>query len=1080
MEANVREPETLIEWARHYAGCGHPVLPLYEMVAAGDGTLRCACGKLNCEDAGKHPRTAHGFHDATTDLAQIQRWWTQWPNANIALRTGDGLLVLDVDVDKGGDDSLEMLERRYAKLPATREAISGSRGRHYWFRLPDGVQIGSFNGIEDGVDVRGDGGYIIVEPSTHRSGNTYRWDGLRGFEEPVAHIPEWLLNLFVARRSSNGDGEPWRQISITVNRHPELPQALVDFIEADSDLAKLWNLSRADFGEAKTGRPNFSRYDLALAGRFVKAGVGPQQVADILTAFRLRHGDPKRKAYRLDYLQRTLYRVLHGEAGHADAHDRIELSHVGGTTVQAESRPEQAPEAAVEDSGKSQPIDGSPEPKVTTEPPPTESGPSGGDSNTDPREAGPSGKKQAVPESVAFLVARVEATRDFELVYGNISSLATLAEEDLAIVYQRLKTALGSKLNPDDFQQAIKGARTSLAQKLAEAPASEPADEPKHPYREIRGNIFRMKKGRDGGEEYIPLTNFTARIASDIEEDDGAETKRFFGIAAMAGQRPYSFIIPASEFSSLDWAIERIGPHAIVQPNQAQWARAAIQSLSTNTQPKRIYIHTGWRKVGASMLYLHGAGAIGANGAVADVDVRLSGSLAHYALLLPENREQLVAAIRASLKVLEVAPGHIGYPLLAAVYRAVFKSCDFVVWFGGPTGVFKSEMAALAVQHYGATMNSRRLPANFGSTGNALEMLAFTIKDSLLVIDDFAPHGSMHDIARYHAAADHVLRSAGNNQGRGRLSSDARLRQAKPPRGLILATGEDMPRGQSIRGRTFMVEVAPGDVNTAVLTECQVDAAGGLYARAMGAFVQWMAGQYDDLQATFQTHVLSLRSKATRVHSRTPGIVADLQAGFELFLEFATVAQAITVEEKTVLAERCWAALNKVAKAQRAQQDASEPAGRFLDLLRAAILSGQAYVAGLDGGAPGGDGQWGWSLAGSGEHERLASRGKCVGWLDRCNLYLEPTASFGVAQDLGRSTGEPLVVGQTTLKKRLKEKGLLASTDVARETLTVRHRICGEYISVLHLRADVLAAHDSTTDAKASSEPVGEPEIFAC
>jgi hypothetical protein len=987
MEPNLREPETPIEWARHYAERGHPVFPLYEMATDGDGTLRCSCGKLDCRDAGKHPRTAHGFHDATTDLEQIRRWWERWPNANIGLRTGDGLLVLDVDVDKGGDQSLEMLEHRYGKLPVTRQALTGSGGQHRWFQLPAGVKVGCSSGFEDGLDVRADGGYVVVEPSIHRTGNIYRWDGIAGFDEPMADVPAWLLNILTARRDKAGTGEGWRQIEIQVNRHPELPPELLQYIEADNDLASLFNLRRADLADGNTGQPNFSAYDLALASRFLEAGFTYQQVADVLTAFRLKHGNPKGKGYRLDYLQRTIWLAAQASA--------------------SSDRPTDAVEAENAESGLAAGSPGAPDP--------------------DPNAPASSDRAaESNPESTA---RRPGA--------GNSDSSEG--------------TGVPGKA---EAKQGTEEAHVQVQ---------------KYPYRQIRGCLVRIKKGRDDSEEFIPLTNFSARIASDISEDDGVEVKRFFKISAMVGPRSYSFIVPATEFASMDWPIESIGPQAIVHPNQKDWARAAIQCLSTNIEPSRIYTHTGWRKVNGSMLYLHGDGAIGSNGAVPNVDVRLSGALAHYKLLLPENRGQLVKAVRASLRVLDVAPDDVTFPAVAGTYRAPLKSCDFTVWLAGPTGVFKSELAALAQQHYGADMNARRLPANFGSTGNALEMVAFSTKDALIVIDDFAPHGGVQEIARYHAAAERVLRSAGNNQGRGRLSSDAKLRDAKPPRGLILATGEDMPRGQSIRGRTFMVEVAPGDVNTTVLTECQLSAADGMYARSMGGFVQWLAGHYEEIQARLQARVLELRSQATKVHSRTPGLVAELQAGFELFLEFSLTAEAITEEKKVAFGTRCWAALNKVAKAQRVQQDASEPASRFLDLLRAAIVSGQAHAAGMDGAAPAGDGMWGWQLVGSSDHERLVSRGKCVGWVDGASLYLEPTASFSVAQDLGRSTGEPLTVGQTTLKKRLKEKGLLVSTDLARETLTIRRKICGETFSVLHLRADALAAQDAKTDAKNTS-----------
>jgi hypothetical protein len=574
--------------------------------------------------------------------------------------------------------------------------------------------------------------------------------------------------------------------------------------------------------------------------------------------------------------------------------------------------------------------------------------------------------------------------------------------------------------------------------------------------------------------QIIPLTNFVATIKDDVLEDDGVETKRFFRIEAKLRSRTYSFLIPANELSSMDWPIKHIGPSAIVHPNQKEWAKTAVQSLSTNIQEQRIYIHTGWRKVGDAVLYIHAAGAIGPAGAVLNVDVSLSGPLAHYELALPSSRQELIEAIRASLRIIGLAKTdakHIAFVLLAAAYRACLRACDFSIWIAGPTGVFKTELAALVQQHFGPAMNSRCLPGSFSSTGNSLEVLAFGAKDALLVIDDFAPQGSMQDVARYHATADRILRAAGNSQGRGRLSSDARLREAKPPRGLIIVTGEDLPRGQSIRGRTFMIEIARGDIDAAALTKCQRDAASGDYARAMAAYIRDIAVNYDRVQAEYPTRFGELREKATRAHSRTPGIVADLQLGFERFLDFAIDAGAITQTEREDLAKRCWAALEKIANAQRVRQEASEPAHRFLALLRAAISSGYAYVAGRDGKEPSDPARWGWRTIGTGDNERWAPAGRCVGWLDGANLYLEPTASYVVAQEIGRGTGEPLVVSETTLRKRLQEKELLASVGTARETYTVRRTVQGRVTEVLHFWASALTEPPATSvDRTAGTE----------
>ena len=108
-------------------------------------------------------------------------------------------------------------------------------------------------------------------------------------------------------------------------------------------------------------------------------------------------------------------------------------------------------------------------------------------------------------------------------------------------------------------------------------------------------------------------------------------------------------------------------------------------------------------------------------------------------------------------------------------------------------------------------MNANALPAHFSSTANALEELAFTVKDALLVVDDFVPAGGPAD-GELHGTAERLFRAAGNHQGRSRMSGYGRLTEGRPPRSLLLATGEAVPRGQSLRARLLIVEVRPAEV----------------------------------------------------------------------------------------------------------------------------------------------------------------------------------------------------------------------------------------------------------------------------
>lgn len=147
-----------------------------------------------------------GLKDATTDEAVIARWWQTWPQANIGVATGpqSGLVVLDIDAGKNGTETLAELESTHEKLPDTVEAITGSGGRHILFAHPNISVKNSVRKLGPGIDVRGDGGYIVVAPSLHKSGQRYAWEASSEPEAtPLASVPSWLLGMIVDQ-SSNG------------------------------------------------------------------------------------------------------------------------------------------------------------------------------------------------------------------------------------------------------------------------------------------------------------------------------------------------------------------------------------------------------------------------------------------------------------------------------------------------------------------------------------------------------------------------------------------------------------------------------------------------------------------------------------------------------------------------------------------------------------------------------------------------------------------------------------------------------------------------------------------------------------
>lgn len=185
---NQTENERL-NYALRYAALGWPVLPVHWIKENG----KCSCNKNDCKNQGKHPLTRDGLKDASTDPAIITAWFRRWPDANIGIRTGavSRLFVLDVDHKSGGLLTLSDLEDQHGRLPGLC-AQTGGGGFHYLFRY-SGPECRSKTNVYKGIDTRGDGGYILVEPSTHVSGGTYQWlddDPLDGATVP--EMPDWL------------------------------------------------------------------------------------------------------------------------------------------------------------------------------------------------------------------------------------------------------------------------------------------------------------------------------------------------------------------------------------------------------------------------------------------------------------------------------------------------------------------------------------------------------------------------------------------------------------------------------------------------------------------------------------------------------------------------------------------------------------------------------------------------------------------------------------------------------------------------------------------------------------------------
>ncbi len=566
-------------------------------------------------------------------------------------------------------------------------------------------------------------------------------------------------------------------------------------------------------------------------------------------------------------------------------------------------------------------------------------------------------------------------------------------------------------------------------------------------------------KSKDDCEEFVFLANFTAEIVAETTLDDGAERRRRLEITGAINGRPLPTASVASgDFAALGWVGEQFGSAAHIAPGHGlrDRLRYAIQVLSTATQHRTVYQHTGWREIAGQWLYLTPTAVIGAAGAVDGIDVDLPGTLADYALR-PGAGEAADAA-RASLGMLACAPASIAVPLFLAPYRAMLGEAlpgDFSLFLSGVTGSRKTELAAICQAHFGDAWHGKRLPAAWSSTPNSLERAAFLAKDAVMVVDDFCPTGTTTDIARFHTGADRLLRAQGNRAGRQRMNADGSLRPAYYPRGLIVATGEDIPRGQSLRGRLLILEFDSHTVDLSALSTMQNHAATGRLAAAAGAFAQWLAPRMGELKKTLPVLRNQLRNEITATaHSRHPDTLAGLVLTAQLFAQFAA-EHGITLP-----AEWQTNITNALLQAGADQQQAvasEEPAGRFVRLIHSALSAGLCHVRRRDGLEPSAFEDMkavGWQLRqfGSGEHahDEWIPQGPCIGWFDESGLYLDPDAAYRSTARYASDQGQALPLTPRALFKALDNKGHLRTKNPGRTTVKQRFGD-GTTKNVLHL-----------------------------
>lgn len=195
------EPNPLLRAALDYAAHGWPIFAL--------------------QPRDKKPLTTNGFKAATTDAAIIRAWWAKTPDANIGLDVGRaGLVVIDLDKrgDRDGFAEWDELVQRHQLQATTYTSLTGGGGKHLLFQAPAEVEIHNSAGkLASGIDVRANGGYIVLPPSIHPSGKAYEWADPFASIEP---LPKVLIAPMVAEPA---EPDPWKIFTLRDAAQPRPP-----------------------------------------------------------------------------------------------------------------------------------------------------------------------------------------------------------------------------------------------------------------------------------------------------------------------------------------------------------------------------------------------------------------------------------------------------------------------------------------------------------------------------------------------------------------------------------------------------------------------------------------------------------------------------------------------------------------------------------------------------------------------------------------------------------------------------------------------------------------------------------------
>lgn len=612
-------------------------------------------------------------------------------------------------------------------------------------------------------------------------------------------------------------------------------------------------------------------------------------------------------------------------------------------------------------------------------------------------------------------IRRIEELKDKS--YGNISCI------DMGCDASDIMTCFGTLVKDDKDQITNSPAMMINNYKLLSPPTKEIYKDITKKFTKIKdytpdknGRIYRYTK--DGPRI---ISNFIINPKSEIIKTDGcdSESKLILEGILEGGVKLPEVEISMEEFIKMDWITQRWGIRPTISPgrNMKDYLKDCVQQISKDIDINTIYSHTGWTVQDNKYIYLHSKGGIGSDNINTDIPLELSG----YSF--PKEVRDKKEAIDLSLETLNLAKHDITIPLLSMTYLAPLvgliaegnRTPNFVLWVYGLTGSRKTSASLAFLNHFG-NFSSNIPPASFKDTANAIELKAHTLKDSLLLIDDYHPNIDGSDARKLASTAERILRMYGDRVGRSRMRADTTLNKTYKPRGMAIVTGEDLPKGASSTARYIGVEIKRADINLDILSKLQKEHK--KLAEAMAIYIDWISKNVELVQSFIDEKFdeLKIKYKEETTHGRINDAVIWLSISFELLLTFLYEYMFICDDEIEELRLSNEQVIKNILKNQEALYRNQEVELMFIDALEEMINLGKLCLL---------------PVKKQKDNNQIISNyaGKFIGYYDKEFLYLYDSTMYAEVETFLKGKGQSISVSVNTLLKMLRDKNYIKTEE---------------------------------------------------